>query len=225
MTAARDNPTLGLVVVNRQAFRQSESATSCHRQVTNMAEGSAKRRDPPPIRIGRLRTKSDARCATRRIANAVIAGLLDVKRGNCVLYAIATAVRTMEVEVAVRRPEQPHTTEAVTAESVLDAWNATRKSPTPALPSPEAEPEAIVSADVAVPAAVVIAALAARDEATGDPFKPSPPAKRDEAIDVVEASPGVWSQPPRLCGLAPALPPGAKPADADAMEKALAVLR
>jgi hypothetical protein len=172
-----------------------------------MPEVSAKTSDPPPVRLGRLRNKSDARCASRRVANAVLAGKLDEKKGNCALYAISIAVRTMEMEVSVKMeaPTNTATAPPLTTESILVAYHTARRLPAPQpAPATIARPatQSAPPQPIAAPAPPVQASEPHNDPPAAAP-QPAPRAPRTQREEpVIDAEPdtaGVWSAP-ALCG-------------------------
>ena len=66
---------------------------------------------PPVLRLPRVTKKdvsssSGVRFACARIADATGRGILDPRRANSMLYAIATAGRALELEVAERMSRQ-----------------------------------------------------------------------------------------------------------------------
>jgi hypothetical protein len=59
------------------------------------------------LRIGRLDSFSAIRCAYRRVATAIADGKIETKRGNSVIYAIAGAMKALELEVQQRGGRMP----------------------------------------------------------------------------------------------------------------------
>lgn len=140
--------------------------------------------------------------------------------------------RLMRTELKVT--ERPNTAEAptLTAADVLAAYRTA-----PRLPATQPAPAAISPPPVAVPAAVLIEALAARREAreagAEPPASPSAAPRPQHEAPVIDTAPdeaGVWSAPPppwreRFCGELPPIDPGAKPASAEDIARALAKIR
>ena len=83
-------------------------------QVTDAAQ---QQKNPPPVRLGRLQTASDVRRAFKRLGDAVLAGIIEPKRANSAMYAVAGAAKAIEIELAERLDRRAERIERRIAES------------------------------------------------------------------------------------------------------------
>jgi hypothetical protein len=175
-----------------------------------MPDASSKPHDPPPVRLGRLRTPSAIRCACTRIGNAVLAGKLDPRKANSALYAVAGAKSAMDLEqqakvleleqqrvnIEAARAKTGRPT-SVTSEDVLAAWRA----PALAAPAPQPAraaiaspvPPAVTPREIASPAPSQRAHEVPSDESQ-TARAPRPP-REEPPIDVQPDAGGVWVAP------------------------------